>query len=207
VAAIRDVLAEAISAGGSSLRDHKQTDGELGLFQHNFRVYDREGSPCSTPGCNGTIKRIVQTGRSTFFVRCVSGSARERSPDEPSAHFQCDDATPGGGHCCGEDRSGCRAAEEAALIRATGLGHASISKPPRWIEQSGRWFIACITPLVGEDHRLVVRQCVRHGFMRVPMDPNRKSRAPSISRCRFDANAGSRSLAECALLRLSCDGG
>jgi formamidopyrimidine-DNA glycosylase len=67
VAAIRDVLAEAIRAGGSSLRDHKQTDGELGMFQHNFRVYDREGSPCPTPGCAGTIKRIVQTGRSTFY--------------------------------------------------------------------------------------------------------------------------------------------
>jgi formamidopyrimidine-DNA glycosylase len=64
---IRDVLNDAIKAGGSSLRDHRRTDGELGLFQHNFRVYDREGKPCPTPGCNGTIKRIVQTGRSTFF--------------------------------------------------------------------------------------------------------------------------------------------
>ena len=43
------------------------TDGELGDFQHNFRVYDREGEPCPTPGCTGTIRRIVQTGRSTFF--------------------------------------------------------------------------------------------------------------------------------------------
>jgi len=67
VAAIRDVLAEAISAGGSSLRDHKQTDGELGLFQHSFRVYDRETSACPTPDCGGTIRRIVQTGRSTFY--------------------------------------------------------------------------------------------------------------------------------------------
>jgi len=67
VDAIRAVLADAIKAGGSSLRDHKQTNGELGLFQHNFRVYDREGEPCSTPGCAGTIKRIVQTGRATFF--------------------------------------------------------------------------------------------------------------------------------------------
>ena len=64
---IRDVLNDAIKAGGSSLRDHRRTDGELGLFQHNFRVYDREGKPCPTPGCNGTIKRIVQTGRSTFY--------------------------------------------------------------------------------------------------------------------------------------------
>jgi formamidopyrimidine-DNA glycosylase len=69
VAAIREVLAEAIRAGGSSLRDHKQTDGELGMFQHNFRVYDREDSACSTPGCGGTIRRFVQNGRSTFFCR------------------------------------------------------------------------------------------------------------------------------------------
>jgi len=61
------VLAEAIRAGGSSLRDHKRTDGELGLFQHNFRVYDRAGKPCPTSGCGGTIRRIVQTGRATFF--------------------------------------------------------------------------------------------------------------------------------------------
>jgi formamidopyrimidine-DNA glycosylase len=67
VEAIRAVLADAIAAGGSSLRDHRRTDGEIGLFQHNFRVYDREGAACPTPGCNGTIKRIVQTGRSTFF--------------------------------------------------------------------------------------------------------------------------------------------
>ena len=67
VAAIRDVLAEAIRAGGSSLRDHKQTDGELGMFQHNFRVYDREENECPTSGCSGTIRRIVQTGRSTFY--------------------------------------------------------------------------------------------------------------------------------------------
>jgi formamidopyrimidine-DNA glycosylase len=67
VEGIRDVLHAAIKAGGSSLRDHRQTDGELGFFQHNFRVYDREGAPCPTPGCGGTITRIVQTGRSTFF--------------------------------------------------------------------------------------------------------------------------------------------
>jgi formamidopyrimidine-DNA glycosylase len=67
VDAIKAVLKDAIAAGGSSLRDHRQTSGELGLFQHNFRVYDREGAPCPTPGCKGTIKRIVQTGRSTFF--------------------------------------------------------------------------------------------------------------------------------------------
>jgi formamidopyrimidine-DNA glycosylase len=64
--AIRDVIAEAIEAGGSSLRDHIQTDGSLGYFQHRFRVYDREGQPCVTPGCNGLVSRIVQSGRSTF---------------------------------------------------------------------------------------------------------------------------------------------
>jgi formamidopyrimidine-DNA glycosylase len=67
VDAIKAVLADAIKAGGSSLRDHRQTDGELGYFQHHFRVYDREARPCVTPGCKGTVKRIVQGGRSTFF--------------------------------------------------------------------------------------------------------------------------------------------
>jgi len=67
VEGIRDVLNDAIRAGGSSLRDHKRTDGELGLFQHQFAVYDREGQRCPRHGCGGTIKRIVQTGRSTFF--------------------------------------------------------------------------------------------------------------------------------------------
>jgi formamidopyrimidine-DNA glycosylase len=67
VAAIKDVLHDAIKAGGSSLRDHRRTDGELGLFQHHFRVYDREGEPCPRPGCSGTVKRIVQGGRSTFW--------------------------------------------------------------------------------------------------------------------------------------------
>jgi formamidopyrimidine-DNA glycosylase len=66
-AVIPQVLNEAIEAGGSSLRDHRQTDGSLGYFQHRFRVYDREGEPCPTPGCTGTIRRIVQSGRSTFF--------------------------------------------------------------------------------------------------------------------------------------------
>jgi formamidopyrimidine-DNA glycosylase len=67
VDAIKSVLQNAIKAGGSSLRDHRQTSGELGYFQHHFRVYDREGQPCMTPGCKGTVKRIVQAGRSTFF--------------------------------------------------------------------------------------------------------------------------------------------
>lgn len=63
---IRDVLTEAITAGGSSLRDFRQTDGELGYFQHRFRVYDREGDPCPTPDCEGVILRTVQAGRSSF---------------------------------------------------------------------------------------------------------------------------------------------
>jgi formamidopyrimidine-DNA glycosylase len=67
VEAIKAVLDDAIRAGGSSLRDHRRTNGELGDFQHNFRVYDREGKPCPTPGCRGIIRRIVQGGRSTFF--------------------------------------------------------------------------------------------------------------------------------------------
>jgi formamidopyrimidine-DNA glycosylase len=71
VPVIREVLAEAIAAGGSSLRDYRQTDGELGYFQHAFRVYDRQGEPCPTPGCGATIQRIVQSGRSTCFCpRC-----------------------------------------------------------------------------------------------------------------------------------------
>lgn len=65
--AIKAVLKDAIAAGGSSLRNHRRTDGELGDFQHNFRVYDRAGKACPTPGCNGTIRRMVQGGRSTFF--------------------------------------------------------------------------------------------------------------------------------------------
>lgn len=64
---IRDVLRDAISAGGSSLRDFRQADGELGYFQHSFDVYDREGQPCRTPGCTNTIHRIVQSGRSSFY--------------------------------------------------------------------------------------------------------------------------------------------
>ncbi len=64
---VRDVIAEAIDAGGSSLRDHRQTDGSLGYFQHHFNVYDRENMPCMNANCSGTIKRIVQSGRSTFY--------------------------------------------------------------------------------------------------------------------------------------------
>lgn len=69
--AIRSVLEEALAAGGSSLRDHRQADGAPGYFQHSFRVYDRAGAPCPTPACNGRIERIVQSGRATFHCpRC-----------------------------------------------------------------------------------------------------------------------------------------
>jgi formamidopyrimidine-DNA glycosylase len=67
VEAIKAVLNAAIKDGGSSLRDHRQTDGDLGMFQHNFQVYDREGQRCRTKGCSGIVKRIVQNGRSTFY--------------------------------------------------------------------------------------------------------------------------------------------
>jgi formamidopyrimidine-DNA glycosylase len=65
--AVPVVLEKAIAAGGSTLRDFRAADGELGYFQHSFSVYDREGDPCPRPGCSGTIKRIVQSGRSSFF--------------------------------------------------------------------------------------------------------------------------------------------
>lgn len=67
VPVIRTVLDEALAAGGSSLRDYRQADGELGYFQHAFQVYDREGAPCVTTGCTGRIRRIVQSGRSSFY--------------------------------------------------------------------------------------------------------------------------------------------
>jgi formamidopyrimidine-DNA glycosylase len=67
VTAIHGVLNQAIKAGGSSLRDHRQTSGELGYFQHSFQVYDREGEKCQTAGCSGIVKRFTQNGRSTFW--------------------------------------------------------------------------------------------------------------------------------------------
>jgi formamidopyrimidine-DNA glycosylase len=67
VAAVKAVLEDAISAGGSSLRDYKRADGRLGRFQHRFKVYGREGKPCQRKGCGGTVRRIVQGGRSTFY--------------------------------------------------------------------------------------------------------------------------------------------
>lgn len=71
VAAIRGVLGEAIDAGGSTLRDYRNTDGELGYFQKAHQVYDRAGERCLKPGCGGTIRRTVQGGRSSFHCpRC-----------------------------------------------------------------------------------------------------------------------------------------
>ncbi|WP_103719202.1 bifunctional DNA-formamidopyrimidine glycosylase/DNA-(apurinic or apyrimidinic site) lyase [Bosea psychrotolerans] len=64
---IREVLEEAIISGGSTLRDFAHADGSLGYFQHRFRVYDREGQACVTPGCGSVVKRLVQSGRSTFY--------------------------------------------------------------------------------------------------------------------------------------------
>lgn len=65
--AIRDVIFEAIEAGGSSLRDYVHTDGSLGYFQHSFAVYDQENKPCRKDSCKGTIARITQSGRSSFY--------------------------------------------------------------------------------------------------------------------------------------------
>ncbi|MEM1384059.1 MAG: bifunctional DNA-formamidopyrimidine glycosylase/DNA-(apurinic or apyrimidinic site) lyase [Pseudomonadota bacterium] len=71
VSEIRSTLTEAIEAGGSSLRDYRQADGELGYFQHSFQAYGREGEPCRRNGCKGSIRRIVQSARSSFYcARC-----------------------------------------------------------------------------------------------------------------------------------------
>lgn len=67
VPAVREVLEEAIAAGGSTLRDFQAADGSLGYFQHSFKAYGREDQPCLTPGCRGVIRRKVQGGRSTFY--------------------------------------------------------------------------------------------------------------------------------------------
>ena len=72
---IRDVLTEAVAAGGSTLNDFAHTDGSLGYFQHRFKVYDREGEPCVTPTCDAVIERMVQSGRSTFH--CPSCQKRK----------------------------------------------------------------------------------------------------------------------------------
>lgn len=78
---IRTVLMEAIAAGGSSLRDYRQADGDLGYFQHAFRVYDREGGHCLQPGCAGLIERIVQSGRSSFFCPLCQPQQHMVSPN------------------------------------------------------------------------------------------------------------------------------
>lgn len=71
VPVIRKVLVDAIDAGGSSLRDHRQASGDLGYFQHSFDVYGREGAPCRKDECGGTVRRIIQSARSSFYCpRC-----------------------------------------------------------------------------------------------------------------------------------------
>jgi formamidopyrimidine-DNA glycosylase len=67
VAAVKDVLARAIAAGGSSARDYVQSSGEAGWVQHAWAVYDRAGRPCPGCDCGGGVRRIVQAGRSTFY--------------------------------------------------------------------------------------------------------------------------------------------
>jgi formamidopyrimidine-DNA glycosylase len=67
VTAVRAVLDEAVRAGGSTLKDFANAEGGGGYFQHDFRVYGREGERCVTPDCRGVVKRIVQGGRSTFY--------------------------------------------------------------------------------------------------------------------------------------------
>ena len=66
-AATHDVIVEAIDAGGSSISDFVNVEGDLGYFSHSFQVYGREGEPCLSEGCEATIRRIVQSGRSTFY--------------------------------------------------------------------------------------------------------------------------------------------
>lgn len=65
--AVKSVLEKAISAGGSSLRDYAQTSGELGYFQHHWAVYGREGEPCPNCDCESGVRRLMQSGRSTFY--------------------------------------------------------------------------------------------------------------------------------------------
>jgi formamidopyrimidine-DNA glycosylase len=67
VKSVRSVLEEALTAGGSTLRDFAGADGALGYFQHSFEAYGRQGEPCVRRGCSGVIERLVQSGRSTFY--------------------------------------------------------------------------------------------------------------------------------------------
>src|SRR5690606_29450482 len=95
VPAIRQVLEEAIKQGGSSLRDYARPSGELGYFASRFDVYDREGQPCRAP-CKGTVRRIVQGGRSTWFCpscqRCAPGSESSLRPG--TSVVSVDDSPP-----------------------------------------------------------------------------------------------------------------
>ena len=75
---IREVLEEAILSGGSTLRDFAHADGSLGYFQHRFKVYDREGEPCTAPGCASSVSRLVQSGRSTFYCETCQPRAPRR---------------------------------------------------------------------------------------------------------------------------------
>jgi formamidopyrimidine-DNA glycosylase len=70
LSAIRAVLQEAVAAGGSTLRDYRKPDGTSGTFQQRHDVYDREGEPCRRSGCGGTVRRVTQAGRSTFYCPC-----------------------------------------------------------------------------------------------------------------------------------------
>ncbi|TXN72529.1 bifunctional DNA-formamidopyrimidine glycosylase/DNA-(apurinic or apyrimidinic site) lyase [Methylobacterium sp. WL6] len=80
---IGEVLTEAVAAGGSTLRDYAHTDGTSGAFQQAFRVYDRVGEACRTKGCGGTVGRIVQSGRSTFFCATCQPSGTRIAPTPP----------------------------------------------------------------------------------------------------------------------------
>lgn len=79
-AAIKEVLEEAVAVGGSTLRDHARVDGSAGAFQERFRVYDREGEPCTIPHCRGIIRRLVQSGRSTFYCPECQPAPEPRLP-------------------------------------------------------------------------------------------------------------------------------
>jgi formamidopyrimidine-DNA glycosylase len=83
VASIKDVLSEALEAGGSSLRDHRQADGSLGYFQHRFAVYGRDGEKCLRASCGALIERQAQNGRSTFH--CPSCQSGKKGPRGKSA--------------------------------------------------------------------------------------------------------------------------
>ena len=82
--AIRAVLEEAVAVGGSTLRDHAQVDGSAGGFQERFRVYDREGEACVADGCRGVVRRLVQSGRSTFYCPDCQKPPRVRLRDTPA---------------------------------------------------------------------------------------------------------------------------